>query len=190
MRKYQCNACGIHICTAECQRGIGVPFKCTGIVDGICKPQWKEIVELPKLTEKIFDRPKKNTLPDWCKVGEWVYYRGYRKISEVNDFGLVLESAHCCNLNVYPEEIGREVKQARLRAYNAGEMKGLIGKVLTRSNSRSNPFSLLVVYADGNGNFIESHRFKYTAKELKDFFTINGNPCGVLEHFEEGEWVR
>lgn len=68
MRKYECNACEIRICTAEYQDGTGVPFKCTYITDRYCKPKWKEIeretAALPKLTAEVFDRPD---CPEWAK---------------------------------------------------------------------------------------------------------------------------
>jgi hypothetical protein len=141
----------------------------------------------------LIERPEKNTLPDWCKVGGYGYdyASGYFKIVEIIDCE--------CNLKVEWVKEGEQgtvfgcnlkcKKQARLRPYNAEEMRGLIGKVLT-SNSRSTPFSFLVVYAEGDGSFIESYRFKYTAEELKDHFTIDGKPCGVLEHLENEEWVE
>lgn len=132
----------------------------------------------------LIERPEKKTMPDWCKVGEWVYipqideYFHIEKIESIllfNNENHYIDYTYC--------------KQARLRPYNAEEMQGLIGKVLT-SNSRSTPFSFLVVYAEGDGSFIESYRFKYTAEELKDHFTIYGKPCGALEHLENGEWVK
>jgi hypothetical protein len=129
-------------------------------------------------------RPEKNTLPKWCKVGEWVYIPQideYFRIEKIESILLFNNENHYIDYTY--------CKQARLRLYNAEEMQGLIGKVLT-SNSRSTPFSFLVVYAEGDGSFIESYRFKYTAEELKDHFTIYGKPCGVLEHLENGEWVK
>jgi hypothetical protein len=210
-----------------------------------CKPQWKEIVELPKLTTKVFDHPdcpkwvkwaavdedgtvvlfetrptsepackwwgrsgkyclsglmcdpsdwqnslveRPAKLPDWCKAGEWVWattFNTYFKIDEVDALFIGGKGISGNDYSVKSEN----VRQARLRPYKEEEMKALVGKVLT-SKSRSNPFSFLVVYAEGDGSFIESHRFKYTAKELKDFFTVDGKPCGVLEHLEEGAWVK
>jgi hypothetical protein len=103
-------------------------------------------------------------------------------ITNVDGFGLMFKS----DLMVC---FSHRILQARLRPYNEEEMKALVGKVLP-SNSSSTPFSFLVVYAEGDGSFIESYRFKYTAEELKDHFSIDGQPCGVLEHLENGEWVK
>lgn len=134
----------------------------------------------------LVERPAK-ALPDWCKVGEWVYLCNctYSRIVSINDCHVNLENG----ISVGKNSIHEEMVSARLRPYNAEEMKALVGKVLT-CNSRSTPCSFLVVYAEGDGSFIESYRFRYTAKELKDYFTIDGKPCGVLEHLEDGEWVK
>lgn len=185
MKKYQCNACEINICTAEYQGGQNVPFKCTGIFDVYHKPHWKEIE--PKVANL---QPKVATLPDWCKVGEWAYstvYKEYVKITGIDEFEVEFDSG--AYYAVLHKVFREDYKPARLRPYNAEEMKALVGKVLT-SNSRSTPFSFLVVYAEGDGSFIESYRFNYTAEELKGYFTIDGKPCGVLEHLEDGEWVK
>ena len=62
MKKFECNACGIRICTAEYQIGSGIPFKCTGESGG--KAVWREIKELPKLTAEVFDR---KDCPEWAR---------------------------------------------------------------------------------------------------------------------------
>lgn len=144
------------------------------------------------ITEINFLKNKKSELavfPEWCKVGEWVYSpcgcdpnKGtYFQVTQIDDVCIIGENNAC--------HVDNAVR-ARLRPYNAEEMNALIGKVLT-SNSRSTPFSFLVVYAEGDGSFIESYRHKYTAEELKDHFTIDGRLCGVLEHLNENlEWVE
>lgn len=134
---------------------------------------------------------KTTKLPDWCKVGKWVFdsNNGYGEITSIQE-----DRSSCCiefdgGADDFVSEDFTKLKQARLRVFNAEEIKALVGKVLTR-NSLSTPFSFLVVYAEGDGSFIESYRFKYNAKELKEHFTIDGEPCGVLEHLEDGEWVE
>ena len=130
-------------------------------------------------------------LPDWCKVGKWVFdsNNGYGEIISIK------EDRSSCFIefdggagDFVPEDFTK-LKQARLCPYNAEEMKALVGKVLTRK-SLSTPFSFLVLYAEGDGSSIESCHFKYTAKELKDYFTIDGKPCGKLVHKEGDDWVE
>lgn len=133
----------------------------------------------------LVERPAAK-LPDWCKVGEWVYYRGYRKIIKVNALRLVLESAHCGDLTVYPEEIGKEVKQARLRPYNAEEIPDLPFEV-TKKNSN---FRTTVVSCRGNKVWLAVSTIAFSTEELMQDFTTKGEPCGVLEHLENGEWVK
>jgi hypothetical protein len=136
----------------------------------------------------LIERPEKKTLPEWCKVGEWVYYRGYRKIIEVKALRLVLESAHCGNLTVYPEEIGKEVKQARFRPYNADEMKALVGKSITLKDGAV----CLCTAWSAQSNHIILDNTSWTAESLLDIgYTVDGKPCGKLEHLnEKGEWVE
>ena len=113
MKKYQCNACGICICTAEYQDGERVPFKCTGVFDMYYKPQWKEIE--PEVANL---QPKVATLPDWCKVGEWVYAdpgkifgpAGYKKIKATDGLELTFADG-CC---IYFSD---KIKPVRLRPY-------------------------------------------------------------------------
>lgn len=228
MKKYQCNACEINICTAEYQDGREGPFKCTGIFDMYHKPQWKEIAELPKLTAEVFDRPdcpewakyasvKKDgrvifysdktspgvikdigffdptdwlnslverpaKLPDWCKEGEWVFDTTINKYIKVSTDDIIKYSAKVCK---YISD--GEIVQARLRPYNAGEMKALVGKVIERYSSAY----LVISYAHDDFETTVYIEGKYlSADNLLRDFTINGKPCGVLEHLENGEWVR
>lgn len=96
MRKYECNACEIRICTAEYQDGTGVPFKCTYITDRYCKPKWKEIeretATLPKLTAAVFDR---TDCPEWAKLaavdgcGRGFYYEAFPRLYKQDRFFLL-----------------------------------------------------------------------------------------------------
>jgi hypothetical protein len=243
MRKYQCNACGIHICTAEYQGGGDVPFKCTGINNVYYKPQWKEVAELPKLTAKVFNRPDcpawaqyaavdingiacfydkkpkcdniqlwlsgengehfmvirrkkydasdwQNSLierpapvPEWCKIGGFVYLKAlqiYKKIESAEELNHISEQGYwksCC--------------QARLRPYNADEMKELVGKVY-----ESSVCTFLITGYDKRSNSVKVNEVWFDAKDLMNGKNsinpplVDGKPCGVLEHIENGEWVR
>lgn len=83
---------------------------------------------------------------------------------------------------------GGHIKQARLRTYNTEEMKALVGKVLSQ---KSYDFRGLIHFASASGNSIEVSNFTYSSEELiGSDYTIDGRPCGVLEHLENGEWVE
>lgn len=132
-------------------------------------------------------RPKKNTLPDWCKVGEWVWsiaFNTYFKVDKVDGlfiYGTDFSGGEYC---VTIEH----VRQARPRPYNAKEMRGMVGKVL------NNPCSsrLVTAYRESDCIKILTSIGWYTADDLMTSdYTIDGKPCGVLEHLNENEeWVE
>lgn len=138
--------------------------------------------------DSCHDIRRDDEVPEWCSLGEWVYSirtRHYSKIIESHKHRVTT------TITTYTDEYinAGNVVPARLRPYNAAEMHELLGKALTRNSDR--PFSFLVIYVEGDGSFIKSGNFKYTAEELKDRFTIGGKPCGVLEHLTDwGDWVE
>ena len=127
------------------------------------------------------ERPAK--LPDWCKVGEWCYCLDdlgndkYFKITEIKGEYLYGDD---WDVSV------SFVKQARLRPYNADEMRGLVGKILERSDGSRN---LLTDYNPEGHGWVYVNYGCQTAEDLIIHeYTIDGNPCGVLEHLDNGEW--
>lgn len=153
------------------------------IIDGkFSSSDWKN---------SLIERPEKNTLPDWCKVGGYGYdyASGYFKIVEIID----------CERNLKVEWVKEGVqgtvfgcnlkckKQARLRPYNAEEMRGLVGMVICKGPS--------VHFVTGYENVFDGESMVhvngclYSANDLlRHGFTYDGKPCGVLEHLENGEW--
>jgi hypothetical protein len=138
--------------------------------------------------KSLIERPAK--LPEWRKVGEYGYdyASGYFKIIKIIDGGINLKVEWVkegvqgivfgCNIN--------NKKQARLRPYNAEEMKALVGKVI-----EFDVFAQLVLMYDGKDNAILAGDGYWISESilLKDY-TIDGQPCGVFEHMENGEWVE
>ena len=136
----------------------------------------------------LIERPvKKTKLPDWCKVGEWVWaiaFNAYFKVDKVDGlfiYGTAFPGSE------YSVAINN-VRQARLRPFNAEEMRGMVGKVI------NNPCSsrLVTAYNEGDCIKILTSIGWYTADDLMTSdYTIDGKPCGVLEHLNEnGEWVE
>ena len=137
-----------------------------------------------------FAKLNKKELPDWCKVGGYgyAYDSGYFKIIKIIDGGINLkvewvkdgEQGTVFGFNI------KFQKQARLRPYNAAEMRGLVGKVI-----EFDVFAQLVLMYDGKDNAILAGDGDWISEStlLKDY-TIDGHPCGVLEHLEDGEWVE
>ena len=122
-------------------------------------------------------------LPDWCKIGEWCYCLDddgngkYFKITKIKDN------------YIYGEDWDIDyhfVRQARLRPYNAEEMRGLVGKVVYTIEDKT-----FLVLAH-SGNTVLFGDVLHTPEDLTlDIYKFpDGSPCGCLEHLENGEWVK
>lgn len=137
----------------------------------------------------LIERPQKVTLTDWCKVGAWVFDSndGYGKITSIQEDRLACYIEFDGGAGGFAPESFAKLKQARLRPYNSDEMLSLLGKVIEHDN-----LFLLVTYYDGRDNDITLNGYVADAKRLlNEGFTINGKPCGVLEHLNDnGEWVE
>jgi hypothetical protein len=166
----------------------------------LCKatPYYNEVKTIPGVWDasdwqkSLVQRPAAK-LPDWCKVGEWVWingrpdrlaYNGYGKITQVEPYIDVLMGTDGNAQNTTISLDG--LSQARLRPYNAEEMRGLVGKVVCGSEDKT----FLVLSYSGNKVFFGE--FGHTAEDLTlDIYKFpDGSRCGVLEHLEEGEWVK
>lgn len=85
----------------------------------------------------------------------------------------------CFNFFNYQYRIKPEPK---LRPYNAEEMSGLVGKVLTYQNNKD---KYLVMNYISIRNTVELYYigkpYQYTAKMLLENWSLDGKPCGVEE---------
>lgn len=157
--------------------------------EGECfKPLMSHKFNVSDWQNSLIQRPENNTMPDWCKVGERVWStscKAYFKVNNINN--LNVEGGDWCG-NCYSCLLDN-LRQARLRPYNEEEMKALVGKIVEREGGRylvtACPPSIGVCMGIGvNGDY-------YSAKRLlEEDFCIDNSPCGVLEHFESGEWVK
>lgn len=130
----------------------------------------------------LIERPAK--LPNWCKVGEWVWSDGnyYEVIETGADW---FRTSRNGDTGLWGANILYQFSQARLRWYNANEMRGLVGKVVKHNNS----FYLVTGYdQDCNKACVAGKWFSVNGIML--YFSIDGKPCGVLEHLEDGEWIK
>lgn len=146
---------------------------------------------LLSLHESTQDTTQDELLPNWCAVGGVVYSKDekdYAKVQSLCTIGVNLlflkENKHYQRNCAY---IKHECVQARLRPYNADEMRGLIGKVV--GNEHGNMFLVTAFVTDDEGEVCVDG-IVYNADDLLECYTINGKPCGVLEHLEDGEWVE
>jgi hypothetical protein len=151
--------------------------------------------------ETLQDSIQDKQLPDWCKVGEWVYsdfHKKYLKIGKINTnpiycshpiiffeddrYGGLITPGTTPNSIVY-----KHLKQARLRPYNADEMKALVGKVLETKRGSA---KLITQYIAGLNELCFWENRLNADMLLSEEYIIAGKPAGVLEHLENGEWVE
>ena len=172
------NPCSLDF-TGTATAAKGCPFTGTNIAEWKTEDSDRKEPEQKPVTDC-------NQLPDWCKVWEWVYSipaQKYDKIIAIQDFRVVTREMK------YTDDYINDgnVVQARLRPYNAEEMKALVGKVITHLPTGD------VSFVTGFCNRTEkiySGVNCFNAETLLKDFTINNAPCGVLEHMENWEWVE
>ena len=111
-------------------------------------------------------------------------FNAYFKVDRLD--GLLARGKDFCGSN-YSVAI-ENIRQARLRPYNAEEMKALMGKMIEKGPSMHIVTGLENVF--GNECMVHVNGCFYSANDLLLQFTIDGKPCGVLEHLENGEWVK
>lgn len=160
------------VCTGTCYQSTGK----TEVIDSSI--QW----DATDYQNILIERPAK--LPDWCKVGEWVAYyedKGYKyfKIAKIELNRLYSEDGKFCLMC--------DVGGARLRSYNAEEMKALVGKVIEDKDGDC----YLIYKYDATENTVETSSFIVDAEALLRDCSVDGKNAGVLEHLNEnGEWVE
>lgn len=182
MTKYECR-CAANSpcrCVIECSPGIA-PFRCC--LTGASSCNWRRVGD---------QNPE---LPKWCKVGAWVWFSGakdigyepgYLKITDVGYNGS--ENVIDCGKKInFPLSV---VKQARLRPWTYKEAPETL-KVI----SKCEPEQMICLFLASRNK----HSVQYTTlpawyidvKILMDkYLQLDGSPCGVLEHYENGEWVE
>lgn len=178
MTKYRCTRCDVYDpCFYDSGKTNTEPIKCP-LVEGN-KPHWEPI------RNEDYGKPP---IPDWVKVGEWIWSnedQRYLKVLQTTDKVLLSTMS---GFTYYEDfiDIKRHYKEAHIRPYNAEEMKALVGKVIDRDGDRG-----LVLFYEDHTNKVYIMGAWFTADIVMKRYTINGLPCGVLEHLnEEGKWVE
>ena len=150
----------------------------------------KCIVEVMELIDEFKEKDtcghcccrfKNIELPEWCKVGEWVYDKVIEEYSQINSFDMAHEIKWGLDQGI------DVIIPARKRQFNEEEMLGLAGKVIEGENSRQ-----VILYSNRSRATIDLSHNGYTAEDLIKYnCKIDGKPCYVLEHKnEKGEWVQ
>lgn len=126
----------------------------------------------------LIKRPCK--LPEWCKVGEWVYNRPYlyRKILGYENGNIVFSG----DLKLPIEGISDFVA-ARLRPWKGSESLNKV--VITGGDTFGVVIGCTWNMANVSGQWINCKKLL-----ADDYKQPDSSPCGVLEHLENGEWVK
>lgn len=147
----------------------------------------------------LIERPEKTTLPDWCKVGEWVWLDpekdplsiGYMKIEAIDRQTLRLRTG---SVDLSTEAI----KQARIRPWTFEEapavlkVKDLTGVAALAYLSPFGEKYIIAYHYPDEYEKMPLGKTTFTFSAFADIFTqIDGSPCGILEHLNDaGEWVE
>ena len=125
-------------------------------------------------------------LPDWCKVGEWVYNKGEDIYGVVMSIDLPYIEVKYDGRDIVVNTISAIV-QARIRPYNKVEMRTLVGKVIDFEEN-----SDLVISYDGESGEVYADDVWFSGEELlNNGYMYLGKPCGIPVHLnEKGEWVE
>lgn len=180
MTKYICECASLnslHTCTCESD----------GMTPKMCCISGCRIGGWRKSEEQEVETPAPE-LPEWCKVGAWVWNDeiGYGKIEQEPRTGELLVFFGGGTRAFEAERY----KEARLRAWNDDELKSKVGKVFEMGNGDLT-FCLGYRMDRGALYFAGKGPFAYPAKTLAESdWKFDGLPCGVLEHYEQGEWVK
>lgn len=187
MTKWRCTRCDKYDpCFYDSGKTGNEPIRCP-LVEGN-KPYWEPIRSEDWGKRQIPE--KSDSLPDWIKIDAICWHKrcGYFKVTWIDDVSSRVDIQKIDDKSkgyLSFHTVCNEVYQARLRPYDAEEMNMLVGKVLDWDGDRC----LATLYdADMHKVYLGAW---YSADSIMERFTIDGLPCGVLEHLnEEGEWVE
>lgn len=149
---------------------------------------WHEVKEDSAENEQFGNSEQ---LPDWVKVGAIGYddmNNEYFEVIEVNNDSFrakYIDSSDSCS-GLYFNEFCSE---ARKRPFNEKEMRALVGKKIEHENNAHIVVSYTILC--GFTPYLKIGEHWQTAIHLmNNNYTIDGKPCYVLEHLENGEWVE
>ena len=187
MTKYicECTTLGsLHTCTCEADNI--PPEMCC--VSG-CKIEGWQRAEKHKDTSS-------QKVPDWCRTGAWVYVTPYDRepfygkiygvtYSRVNntvEVRVTLDGKSLIGVFTWDN-----IWRARLRPWNCEELKSKVGKVFEDEFGNR---MLCIKYYKDDAYLYFIVRSMSAADFVNSSWTLDGLPCGVLEHDEQGEWVE
>jgi hypothetical protein len=171
MKRFECKNCGHFRCVVFGTEVLSnKSFECK---EKIFKTKWYEIDEEEE-KEEIKETPS------WCEIRSIVYHQNeyLTVVGEIGFTKVILSNGKQVSIS--------ELTEARLRPFNEKEMRELVGKAITYKTSEE---VFLVTYF--NKVHVGLGHLCLTAEDLLNKYTkVNGSPCGVYEHLENGEWMK
>ena len=141
------------------------------------------------MAEQYHNGPeKKNTLPEWCKVGEWIYTSSEQYL-KIEGISIDLQKIELSNGATWSnQDIIEEAVSARLRPWNFEEAPFA---VKCRHSITAIEFQVAKLNSAGDGYTVADCCCDVTLRGMANYYEqMDGSPCGVLEHLENGKWVK
>ena len=168
--KYECKECGnLEPCVRFFDGILGQDQCFTG--SKIVASNWQPVIQ----------RPEKKTLPDWCKVGAWVWNAEFGFGRVVNPH-LLAVSIDWVKSGMRGGALPEQLALARVRPWTFEE-------ALLEFKTKDDVFILLYIQDKQEwGYWAKKECEEYTIAEVaKEQIQIDGSPCGVLEVAEVGK---
>ena len=191
MRKFECNECA-----AECE----LTLKTDEFMPNYCLSD-KETADWHKIIDDIEENAQTDVetkqLPDWVKVGAIGWNKEYQKYFEIimvqHDILIDVKNFDNTYSKMGYGIFCEQCNEARKRPFNGKEMKGLVGKVVEDKDGNAFLVTEFIKEFDdeveGFGFVVQISNSYYGKHELMKYYTVDGKPCYVLEHLENGEWL-
>ena len=125
-------------------------------------------------------------LPEWCKVGEWVWddRNGYGEVKSVRDDRSACYIEFKGGGGDFVPEAFAKLKEVRLMNYDYQSIAEALGKAVSNDSAVGLVTGYDIATVRVFGRYIPFNVFRGM------FRYLDGSPCGVLEHLENGEWVK
>lgn len=135
-------------------------------------------------------------IPDWCRTGAWVYVTPdnsepfyckiygvtYSRVHNTTEVQVTLDGKSLVGVFTWSN-----VQRARLRPWDADELKSMVGEVFEMGNG---DLTLCLGYQRDIADLIFVGKLMSAQSFAESDWKLDGLPCGVLEHYEQGEWVK
>lgn len=190
MTTWKCNKKECELAPCKIEMDFKKVPKCCPAMIGFFS-EWKKITDEPET--------KCNQVPEWVTIGEWFFFASsnfkkdhrYLKITESKHGGVSAKEKN----NNGPcwfsfGTLKKFAMPARLRPWTAREA---IGKVICWEGDYSHQENIAIINAVDAEGFVQGDligNIDLQGLTTSSFYQPDGNPCGVLEHLENGEWVQ